>query len=54
MKVTSNSICQRCDYNKAVGQIQEHGGKILNVCIGCAWIMYDEVDGDVEIVGALV
>ena len=43
-------VCERCDYNKAVGKVQEYNGKILNVCVRCAWDMYDEVDGNVEIV----
>ena len=48
-----NCLCDKCDYNKAKGQIEDHNGRIWNVCVRCAWIMYDEVDGDVEIVDEL-
>jgi len=45
--------CEKCDYNKVSGQIEDHDGKIWNICVDCAWIMFDEVDGDVEIVDKL-
>ena len=30
--------------------MEDWNGKVWNLCVRCAWIMYDEVDGDVEIV----
>ena len=38
--------------NKAIGKV-EYNGKVINICTECAWELYDEVDGDIEIVETL-
>lgn len=29
------------------------GNKVENLCVKCAWVRYDEVDGNVEVVDSL-
>ena len=39
--------------NEAEGQLQDVDKEIKDVCVKCAWRMYDEVDGNIEVVDSL-
>lgn len=57
--MTSATNKPKCEFygrfcmNNADGQVQDIDGKIKDVCVKCAWRLYDEVDGNVEVVETL-
>ena len=44
--------CDDCKVRDAKGQAKING-EIKNLCIECGWIRYDELNGNIDIVGLL-